>query len=371
MPDLEKMITLEVTDHCNLKCKMCTQANTNEPHGTPKGFMSLETWKSFINGLKYFEGITTLTPFWVGESLLNPEFLSMLDYAFHKNEVNQLFDTVTINTNGILLDEKGSRKILELSALKNQNESTMRRIHFSLDANSPLTFKIIKGKDYFNVVRNNILKFLKLRGKSKFPKITIALIVMKENKNEVKDFLEYWTHVLKKYNEEIEITWDWPKKMLDTIYIRRLDDWENQAKAEMLHKETIKKLGLINEGGKRIIRTNSVLGFEEDNVRKPCPGLWRTPIIHRNGDVSVCCFDILMKNVIGNVNKTPLGELWDSDLINKWRLAHIKGEFDKAAPLCKTCGNLFGPELTDEHVRSWLKETGRQEMIEGYNQRIK
>jgi hypothetical protein len=77
-----------------------------------------------------------------------------------------------------------------------------------------------------------------------------------------------------------------------------------------------------------------------------------------------------MANVIGNVNQIPLNELWNSEMINKWRLAHVLGDFENAAPLCRSCGNLFGPVLTDEMVVEWLKKSGNEGLILGFIKRV-
>ena len=296
----------------------------------------------------------------------------MLEYAFEHNTNNRLFDSVTINTNGVLLTKSSSKRLLRLATLTNQHPSTLRRLHFSVDAIKPETFEAMKGKRLLNRVTENILTFLELRQRqgTVYPNVTLALVVCEQNKDEAGEFLKHWLGVLKRYRTEVEVTHDWPRTRLDTVYIRRLDDWQNQESAERLHKRVVEQLGIVAHTEGRIIRTNSVLGFEASQPRRPCPGPWRTPIIHRNGDVSVCCFDIRMENKIGNVNETPLHELWDSELINRWRVAHIKGEFDKAAPLCSKCGNLFGPVLTDGMVLGWLRETGRRDLISVYKRRL-
>jgi radical SAM protein with 4Fe4S-binding SPASM domain len=370
---LEKMITIEVTDFCNLHCKMCSQGKSEMPHGVPKGFLSFETWINIIKGLKNFEGPNTLTPFWIGEPLLNKDFKQMMTYAFENNNNNQLFTSITINTNGALLTKEISDEFLRLASLHNQNKSTFGRIHFSIDAINPETFQKIKGSNDLKKINENIIYFLEKRRdlKLKYPNITIAFIVMEENKNEAKEFLDFWEKELKKYNEDIEIAPDWPRTKLDTIYIRRLDDWEKQEEAEKMHKEVCVDLDIVKDTEKRIIKTTSVLGFEDKIIRRPCPALWRTPIIYRNGDVSVCCIDIYMKNKIGNVNEKSLNEIWNSELLKKWRIAQIEGKFEESGPICGNCGNAFGPFLTDKYIINYLKDIKRDDLINGYLKRIK
>ena len=41
-------------------------------------------------------------------------------------------------------------------------------------------------------------------------------------------------------------------------------------------------------------------------------GLWKTPMIHVNGDVTTCCLDEHLENRVGNINDTPLSQIWNS-----------------------------------------------------------
>jgi len=59
--------------------------------------------------------------------------------------------------------------------------------------------------------------------------------------------------------------------------------------------------------------------------------------IDRFGKVSICVrFDPLRKGVIGDANKTPLVDIWNSPKRKKWLEYHIKGQ-RKKVPLCSYC----------------------------------
>ena len=60
-------------------------------------------------------------------------------------------------------------------------------------------------------------------------------------------------------------------------------------------------------------------------------------MVHVDGDVTVCCLDEHLENRIGNLRKTPLAKLWDGELINRWRAAHVEGRFEDSGPLCTRC----------------------------------
>ena len=84
-------------------------------------------------------------------------------------------------------------------------------------------------------------------------------------------------------------------------------------------------------------------------VRPPCAGLWNTPMVHVDGDVTVCCLDEHLENRIGNLRETPLAKLWNGDLINRWRAAHVEGALRGQRPplhpvqLAERRGGASGP----------------------------
>ena len=66
---------------------------------------------------------------------------------------------------------------------------------------------------------------------------------------------------------------------------------------------------------------NGSLHHWSDPIMKrnvPCPKLLYNPAINFDGSVTICCVDYKNQGVIGNINSTPLKELWDS----------IKGIYD-------------------------------------------
>jgi len=103
-------------------------------------------------------------------------------------------------------------------------------------------------------------------------------------------------------------------------------------------------------------------------TRKPCAALFMTPVIQWNGDVTVCCYDAHLELKIGNVNETPLDELWYSEEMQRRRLLQIIGDFSYPEK-CSKCKNLDGIEITDEQVIEYLRNIGREDLIPIYKER--
>ena len=81
-------------------------------------------------------------------------------------------------------------------------------------------------------------------------------------------------------------------------------------------------------------------------------------MVHVDGDVTVCCLDEHLENRIGNLRETPLAELWNGDLINRWRAAHVEGRFEDSGPLCTRCNWRSAGAAPSERVERWLERSG-------------
>ncbi|MEC8276350.1 MAG: radical SAM protein [Myxococcota bacterium] len=242
-------INLELTDHCNIKCKMCSQSMRDEAHGAPMTFMDWATWVKSINDLAALEEPVHLCPHWLGEPTIHPHFDRFLEYAFAQNSGNRLFHEFKLHTNGVVFSERRSRLLLHLANLNHQHESTFRFIHFSIDAFSQSVYKTVKGADRQEQVYRNIETFLALRHALgyRYPLVTLAFVVQAENAHEASDFNTHWTNQLERLQCPIKRTTDWPNAECDTIYFRRLNCGE-QAVADRLHESVAKQLGIIKVG---------------------------------------------------------------------------------------------------------------------------
>ena len=67
-------LNLELTDHCNIKCRMCSQSMRDKAHGVPMRFMDWATWRKSLQGLGDLQDEVALCPHWLGEPTLHPEF---------------------------------------------------------------------------------------------------------------------------------------------------------------------------------------------------------------------------------------------------------------------------------------------------------
>lgn len=95
--------------------------------------------------------------------------------------------------------------------------------------------------------------------------------------------------------------------------------------------------------------------------RPPCAGLWETPIVHVNGDLTTCCLDTQILNRLGNLREKSLNELWNGEQLRGWRLAQIRGDFEGSGPYCTACNWRSAGAYPRDKSLKYLKEIGEEE----------
>jgi molybdenum cofactor biosynthesis enzyme MoaA len=244
-------VNLELTDHCNIRCGMCSQSLRDEAHGAPKRFMSWETWQASLAGLADMEEDVHLCPHWLGEPTIHPQFDRFVEYAFAVNSGNRLFREFKLHTNAVVFSEARARLLVSLANAPGQIPDTFRWIHFSLDAFSQSAYIAVKGADKREQVYKNIERFLQIRGQAQWPRVTMGFVVQPGNHTEAAEFLAHWRTVLAQLDCPTRVTWDWPHEAIDTVYFRPLNTGD-QAASDQLHADTVRALSIDAPSGDRL-----------------------------------------------------------------------------------------------------------------------
>jgi molybdenum cofactor biosynthesis enzyme MoaA len=246
-------LNLELTDHCNIKCRMCSQSLRDEAHGVPMRFMAWETWRQALRGLADMPEPVDLCPHWLGEPTIHPEFDRFVEYAFATNPGNRLFRTFKLHTNGVVLGEARARLLVRLASMPDQAADTFNFVHFSIDAFSREAYADVKGADKRDLVYRNIERFLRVRAEAgaERPYVTLAYVVQPGNDHEARAFRDHWLGLLEDLGRSVRQTWDWPDRHQDTLYFRPLNTGD-QAAADALHARVCRDLGLTDAPGDRL-----------------------------------------------------------------------------------------------------------------------
>ena len=275
-------IDIEIDNFCNFACTFCPIGQpTNELNSFYKTKISLDKKKIFqiLDECKKI-GVKSVQFSLVNEPLTNTSLFAYIKYAENLN-----FDDIFFVSNGYLLNEKNSLNILN---------SGLRKVQFSLDAFSQNSYnerrlKSLKPANYNKVIKN-ILNFLDLKKKlnKKFPLVRVSFIELENNKNEFKDFKNFW------------------KDKVDAINFQKLIDYSE----------------------------SSIIDKSTDTQKCNMP-MFRMAI-KADGNVKPCCVGFGEKINLGNVYKESLYEIWNSKFMKDFQKLHLKNRAYEN-PICKTC----------------------------------
>lgn len=284
-----KSVNIENTSFCNSNCSFC-------PHDImkrKKGTMGMELFKKIINQIAEHE-INYIDIHGFGEPLLDKKFFEKVRYAHKKGVKN-----IRTNTNGQLLLGKNN--------IDNLLSSGINQIFISFDAFSHETYKKIRPSLNFHIVNNGIetLVYEKKKRGLKKPEIILSFIECELNKKEVKKYLNYW------------------KKKVDFIYVSPLITWPD---------------------GKERYKEEEKMFF-----RDPCKLIFTEMQISWTGEVVLCCKDYENEEIIGDLKKQKLINIWQGEKLNKLRKIHLEKKFLKI-PICKKCS------LNRHNKLSWWHE---------------
>ncbi|MEW6443449.1 MAG: radical SAM protein [bacterium] len=128
---------IEITNRCNLSCKMCSRLEELRAEGSVPADMSMETLRRILDQIRsvYHIGL-----FGRGEPLLHPDLIGMIEYCAHRG-----VPQISITTNGLLLSGE-TRQSLAASKLT--------ELRVSIDGADPKTYREIRNADLEKVLDN-------------------------------------------------------------------------------------------------------------------------------------------------------------------------------------------------------------------------
>ena len=219
-------------------------------------------------------------PYGVGEPLLNPEIFEMIAYC------KKMGVPTGISTNATVLSEEYSRRLIEAG---------LDYITFAFEGPRREIFETYRKGADFDKVRGNILEFLRIK-KALRSKIfcVVQMVALRENRGEGGELIRMWN-------------------------------------LEGVNDVRIKKDEIHNEGS----------AIPGDNAtrpprRYPCYQLWRGPMyIHYDGTTFPCCYTY-PEEAVGNIRRSTLEQIWNSDKIVRLREAHVRGDL-REYPACRNC----------------------------------
>ena len=290
--DYPNTIVLELINRCNLECTMCYQGFRNDA----KKFTLDE---DILDKLFYDFKINNLNSLML--SISEPLLYKNIEKIFKRAEEANIMD-VFLFTNGILLNEKNSKAILN---------SSVTRLFISIDAVSETTYSKVRipvskrlnqNKSRLEELERNIKRFIKMRDelKKKIPLVRVSFVSLENNKHEIEEFKKKWS------------------KIVDSIEIQK--------------EVSIKAYENLNLGTSLQIKNKNYF------CREP----WGQMTVYSDGTVTPCCNTFGRNLEVGNIKNQSIAEIWKGQNINK-----VRDQFKKNKPnkVCTTCINNTSNEI--------------------------
>jgi MoaA/NifB/PqqE/SkfB family radical SAM enzyme len=294
--------SLQMTEACNLRCKMCTFWQYDGP--TP----SVDRLKAVVLALKDL-GIKHIN-LWGGEPFLHDDIVEI--FRFIKAHRFRL----GIITNGTRIDAAKMEGAVEY----------LDEITFSVDSPHAAVHDRIRGsKGSHAIIQETILELLRRRGDRRRPELTIDCTVQKDNIDHVHEMVEF----AERYGADVQFD---PAQIQG--YGNRLNHAVLKIPAE-LRWAAVARLKQMSASGKRINSSGNLEIMDAylagRDIRTPCFFPYIGLLVNPWGEIVYCWgWDKKMGNVL------------DGDFRARWRSAEyrelreqtLKCRMDR----CKSCG---------------------------------
>ena len=290
LSDFPSLIDIEPSGLCNQRCLMCPTGLG--ALGRPQNFMSLETFGKIVDECGR-HGTAIRFIGW-GEPTLNPNIVDFIVNAFDLGLLTHL------NTNGTKIDSYMASGLIDagLSSLK-----------FSFQGIDRESYLAMRRMDYFEGLLEAIRITHEARGRRKEPFLAVSTSVTNETPEQIAAFRE----LVSPYVDHVGIG-------------RTVFDFIERDKVP----------------AKQLAKLDAIAGQATDAKRhpSPCPEVWEKVSIHWDGSAVVWCNAYGTEGIIGNVNQTPISDLWRHGVMEAYRERLARDEY--SGPLCSVCYDYAG-----------------------------
>ncbi|MFA5903087.1 MAG: radical SAM/SPASM domain-containing protein [Desulfobacula sp.] len=284
--EFPSQIIVDATEVCNLSCIHCPHSEFKRSGNYGARYLDVKLHHKMVDEVReYGQGNTQYIRYTSnGEPLIHPYIYDMLDYAVKRSNV-----FVTLTTNGTIMNQKRIESLLE---------SGLHMVDISIDAFLPETYAKIRRGGNLKITRANVLKLIEIRKQiGATTKIVVSFIEQSQNKNEAKEFENYWE-----------------KQGVDFVVIRRL------------HSAA---------GGVAVIAKDMKIN-QQSEIRKPCLYPWERILLSPKGELAFCPQDWVHGSVLADYHTTTIRQVWLGYSYQQLRSAHLTNDF-KLFPFCAQC----------------------------------
>lgn len=279
------VVYIEPSGYCNLKCKFC-------PHGIRGGnvlkndIMDFSVFKKVIDDMSDFpQKVRLLRICGNGEPLMNKNILAMLSYAKEKGNIEK----IEMLTNAVLLSPQLTRSL----------PSKLTRIIISIEG--------LSGADYKRVCGVSI----------DFKDLLTSLDILYSNKGECKIHVKIHHEAVSSETRKQKF-FDLFGNKCDEICVEKLVPMWPQLSSSYFVNE-------FRWGGEESVARRSV-----------CVQMFKGLQIQADGEVVPCCVDWKRVNILGNINKDSIINIWNGIKLRELQIEHLSGNKGNLKP-CSDC----------------------------------
>lgn len=259
-----------------MRCNFCPHPQLQRP----KQHMPMEV---FEEASQYFVRGQTLGLYMMGDPLLHPRLLDMIDIAKVKGCKPE------IATNSLAFSNEAFRTQILLSGLE----------YIILDMSRWKELPTVMDRAFLNI--ENLIKdyrYLALKGRE-LPTLAFQIVTNPKHQQDFPDFVKLLAR-------------DFPKKAL--LKRKFLDTWAGQMQA--LYDYT---------------------DVHPPEKRTPCHEPFNRVALLQNGDVVPCCRDANGLTVYGNIMSHSMYEIWVGPVVEKVRQLMLHDQYDNLPEPCRSC----------------------------------
>jgi radical SAM protein with 4Fe4S-binding SPASM domain len=321
---LPKVLYIETTNRCNLRCKGCILYRGN---WEPDRDISLAEVKRITDQLPDLEQVYLHG---IGEPLLNKELPAIIGHLKSRNVY------VLFNSNGILLNSQRQQSLIAAG---------LDELRISLDAASSKGYEKIRNSNAFDDVVENLKSFVVLQKRQQVwsPKLSLWFLGTRDNIAELPGFVALGADI-----------------GIEDVYLQRLvyfqddegygvaraaktlqDSADGSAELIQESQELAAKLGIRFNASGRSRPVESLQGQAQDRLPwHKCYRPLTLMYVTANGNVLPCCISPFAtvdydSIVLGNVFESSLEQIWSGSKYKNFRKQHQSATPPKS---CRGCG---------------------------------
>ena len=274
-------VIVDVTEVCNLACVHCPHPEFKKSKYYSARYLDPALNTKLVNEVRE-HGTQYIRYTSEGEPLIHPKGYDMIEEAVTRSGVY-----VTLTTNGTIMNEKRTRKLLDAG---------VHMIDISIDAHLPETYAKVRVNGDLNVTRGNVLRLIDWVRRAKTgTKVVVSFVEQPQNTKEAGDFERFWK-----------------ENGADAVVIRRL-----------------------HSAAGAVIPVANIMHSRNAKIeRRPCVYPWERVVINPRGHISFCPADWVHGATVVDYQTTTIYETWNGEFYKGLREAHLTNSYENY----KFCG---------------------------------